>query len=222
MNDFQEQYLGGDRSGNGTANGRRPQSPARAPRELPHAIEAEQGVLGSMMIGGAAVIEECRAQLPDSDAFYHPSHQTIYNYLLAAQSVGMAVDLITFTQALRDGNELDQVGGHSLLTHLFAFVPSATNVGYYLGIVREKWILRTIIARCTETTRRAFEDQDDVDGLLNEHVGNVIEIGQLASPTESIRHISEFVPDAVKEIEATYYSRGKTIGLPSGFVDLDR
>lgn len=217
MNDFQAQYLGEER------NGSRHTTAAVLPaQELPHALGAEEGVLGSMMIGGAALIEECRAKLPDQEAFYHPAHRVIYGYLLAAQASGMAVDLITFTQALQDANELQQVGGAAYLTHLFAVVPTPINIGFYLGIVREKWILRTIIDRCTETTRRAYEEQDDVDGLLNDHVGNVIEIGQLASPTESVRHISEFVPAAVQEIEATYYSRGKTIGLPSGFVDLDR
>lgn len=217
MSTMREQYLGNGDGG----NVQRPTSPPME-RIIPNAMEAEEAVLGSMMIGGAVVVEEVRAKLPNAEAFLHPNHRVIFNYLLAAVKGGMAIDPLTFTQALRDGNELENVGGVSFITHLFTMVPTASNVGYYIATVREKWLLRTIIYRCTETIRRAYDKQDDVEGLLNDHVGNVIEIGQMASPVEAIRHIREFVPGAVQEIEATYHSRGRTIGLSSGFVDLDR
>src|SRR5260370_33858379 len=73
--------------------------------------------------------------------------------------------LITFTQVLRDRNLLDSVGGASLVTNLFTFVPTAANVQYYLEIVRDKYILREIISAATESARRAYEDKDDRHNL---------------------------------------------------------
>ena len=190
-------------------------------RAPPHSMDAEQGVLGSMLIDRQA-IEEAREKLADKEAFFITAHQTIFIYLCAALESGMPVDLITFTQALRDAGELDAVGGAQFVTSLFTFVPTAANIGYYIEIVREKWILRELIAQSTETVRRAFEEQDDVNGLLAESQSKIIEIGQLSSTAEALHHISEAVPEVVASIEATYHGRGKPLGISTGFVDLDR
>lgn len=191
-------------------------------RALPHGVEAEQGVLGSMLVGGFETIDEVRQRFPSSDAFYIPAHQTIYNYLLASRDAGIPTDLITFTQQLRDHHELDQVGGASFLTGLFTFVPTAANVLYYADIVRDKQMLRGMIMTATEAARRAYEEQEDVPALLEAFVGNAIELGNLTAKAETLRPIAEFVPGALQEIEATYRNRGKPIGLATGIFDLDR
>src|ERR1700737_2637719 len=136
-------------------------------RTLPHSVEAEQGVLGSMLISPREIIAECIEKI-NEQYFYVPAHQTIYTVLVDLWNVGQAVDLITFTQVLRDRNLLDTVGGAAFGTSLFTFVPMAANVGYYLEIVREKYILREIIAACTESVRRSYEEQDEVNELLDE------------------------------------------------------
>lgn len=201
-------------------------TPAQLP---PHNMEAEQGVLGSMLYG-PAVVEEMRAQLSD-EAFFHPAHAMIFGAICGLQQSGVAVDVITLTNALRDAGMLEQLAGEIhgesesgalFVTRLFTVVPNPANVGFYATIVREKWMLRRLIAANTESLRRCYEEQDDPSGLLAEHQANVIEIGQLTSTTEALRHVSEFVPAAVEEIKATYYNRGKPIGLESGIADLDR
>src|SRR5713226_10595941 len=124
-------------------------------RAPPHSVEAEQGVLGSMLISPRETIAECVEKI-NEEYFYVPAHQTIYNMLVDLWNAGQAIDLITFTQVLRDRNLLESVGGAAFVTSLFTFVPTAANVGYYLDIVRDKYILRSIIAAGTESVRRAY------------------------------------------------------------------
>lgn len=190
-------------------------------RDLPNSSEAELGVLSSMIIGGPQVIEDVKAKLT-GEAFYVPAHRICFDTMCSLQACGQPVDLITYTQQMRDEDLLDTVGGPAFVTSLWTFVPTAANVIYYLEIVREKWLLREMIANCTSTIRRAYDEQDDVNGLVNDHVSKAIELHQLGDWRESIRHVREFVVPAVEEIKATYHNRGKPIGLETGFVDLDR
>src|SRR6202171_4074420 len=96
-------------------------------RTLPHSIEAEQGVLGSMLISPREIIAECVEKI-NEEYFYVPAHQTIYVVLVELWNTGQGIDLITFTQVLRDRNLLETVGGASAVTSLFTFVPTAANV----------------------------------------------------------------------------------------------
>src|ERR1700739_393887 len=116
-------------------------------RTPPHSAEAEQGVLGSMLISPREIIAEAVEKI-NEEYFYVPAHQTIYTVLVELWNAGQGIDLITFTQVLRDRNVLETIGGASFVTSLFTFVPTAANVTYYLEIVREKYILRQIIAAC--------------------------------------------------------------------------
>src|ERR1700704_1952394 len=135
-----------------------PTSPTASSQDLhrtpPHSVEAEQGVLGSMLISPREAIAECVEKI-NEEYFYVPAHRTIYDVLVELWNAGQAIDLITFTQVLRDRNLLDSVGGAAFVTSLFTFVPTAANVNYYLEIIRDKYILRQIITRATESVRRA-------------------------------------------------------------------
>src|SRR6202158_1486092 len=144
-------------SGNGPGRGRPggnggrvfPSSPTGSAQYIhhapPHSVEAEQGVLGSMLISPRDAIAEVVEKI-NEEYFYVPAHQTIYSVLVDLWNAGQAIDLITFTQVLRDRNLLDAVGGAAFVTSLFTFVPTAANVGYYIDIVRDKYILRELIA----------------------------------------------------------------------------
>src|SRR6266704_1633967 len=147
-------------------------------RSPPHSVEAEQGVLGSMLISPRDIIAECVEKINEA-YFYIPAHQTIYTVLVELWNAGQGIDLITFTQVLRDRNVLDAVGGPAFVTSLFTFVPTAANITYYLDIVREKYLLRELIAAGTELVRRAHEEQDDPHVMLD----------QIESKVRSIRSI---------------------------------
>src|SRR6266496_1840385 len=146
-------------------------------RTPPHSVEAEQGVLGSMLISPRETIAECVEKI-NEEYFYVPAHRTIYNVLVDLWNTGQAIDLITFTQVLRDRHLLENVGGAAFVTSLFTFVPTAANVQYYLEIVRDKYILREIISAGTESVRRAYEEQDEVNNLLDEVEQRIFAVGE--------------------------------------------
>jgi replicative DNA helicase len=104
-------------------------------RTPPQSVEAEQGVLGSMLIAPQEAIPECVEKIKE-EYFYVPAHQTVFEVLVEQWNNGQAIDLITFTQTLRDKNVLETIGGASFVTSLFTFVPTAANLDYYLEIVR--------------------------------------------------------------------------------------
>ena len=173
-----------------------------------------------MLISPREIIAECVEKISE-EYFYVPAHQTIYSVLVELWNGGQGIDLITFTQVLRDRNTLDAVGGASFVTSLFTFVPTAANVTYYLEIVREKYILRQIIAAATESVRRAYEEQDEVNALLDEVEQKIFAVGEDrfkgAMPT-----MKEQVMDAIEAIEKLYENRGAITGVSTGFTLLDQ
>jgi replicative DNA helicase len=189
-------------------------------RTLPHSIEAEQGVLGSMLISPREIIAECVEKI-NEEYFYVPAHQTVYVVLVELWNAGQGIDLITFTQVLRDRNVLETVGGAAFITSLFTFVPTAANVTYYLEIVRDKYILRQIIAACTESVRRSFEEQDEVNNLLDEVEQKIFSVGEDRFKGHVLT-MKDQVMEAIEAIEQLYERRGGITGISTGFAELDR
>ena len=183
-------------------------------------MEAEQGVLGSMLISPRDTIAEAVERI-NEEYFYVPAHQTIYNVLVDLWNAGQAIDLITFTQVLRDRNVLETVGGASFVTSLFTFVPTAANVAYYLEIVRDKYILRQIIAACTESVRRSYEEQDEVNNLLDEVEQKIFAVGEDRFKGKMLS-MKDQVMEAIESIEKLYERKGGITGISTGFVEFDR
>src|SRR6266581_826674 len=189
-------------------------------RAPPHSVEAEQGVLGSMLISPRETIAECVEKI-NEEYFYVPAHQTIYNVLVDLWNAGQAIDLITFTQVLRDRNLLDAVGGAAFVTSLFTFVPTAANVQYYLEIVRDKYILREIISAATESVRRAYEEQDEVDSLLDEVEQRIFAVGEDRFKGQMLS-MKEQVMSTLESIEKLFENKGAITGVSTGFRDFDK
>src|SRR6058998_359625 len=189
-------------------------------RAPPHSVDAEQGVLGSMLISPRETIAECVEKI-NEDYFYVPAHQTIYSVLVDLWNTGQAIDLITFTQVLRDRHLLDSVGGAAFVTSLFTFVPTAANVQYYLEIVRDKYILREIIAAATESVRRAYEEQDEVNNLLDEVEQRIFAVGEDRFKGQMLS-MKDQVMEAIESIEKLYERKGGITGISTGFVEFDR
>jgi len=189
-------------------------------RTPPHSVEAEQGVLGSMLISPRETIAECVEKITE-EYFYVPAHRTIYNVLVDLWNAGQAIDLITFTQVLRDRSLLESVGGAAFVTSLFTFVPTAANVGYYIDIVRDKYILREIIATATESVRRAYEEQDEVNNLLDEVEQRIFAVGEDRFKGEMLS-MKEQVMSTLESIEKLFENKGAITGVSTGFRDLDK
>jgi replicative DNA helicase len=116
---------------------------------------------------------------------------------------------------------LETVGGPALVTSLFTFVPTAANVGYYLEIVRDKYILRSIIAASTESVRRAYEEQDEVNNLLDEVEQRIFAVGEDRFKGQMLS-MKDQVMGAIESIERLYENHGGITGISTGFTELDR
>src|SRR5215475_1998852 len=193
-------------------------------RTPPHSIEAEQGCLGSMLVSPREAIAECVAKL-SADHFYVPAHATVYRVMVELWDAGKAIDLITFTQVLRDKNMLEGIGGPGIVTNLFTFVPTAANVDYYIEIVRDKFICREIIAKCTELVRQAYEEQDEVNLLLDRVQADITALA-LRTGSDNIKHIRDLMVDVMERMEHAYAHQDNKAeaagGLSTGFGGLDR
>jgi replicative DNA helicase len=190
------------------------------PRALPNSLDAEQGLLGSMLISPQDVIGESVQQI-SARYFYLPAHGTIYEILVELWNEQKAIDFITLTQILRDRKLLDAIGGPAVVTHLFTFTPTAANASYYLEILREKYILREIISACTLCASRAYEDQGEVNTLLDDVERRVLAINENRFKAQIVP-MKDLVMEAIETIETLYERRGALTGLPTGFKDLDR
>lgn len=189
----------------------------------PFSSDAEQGVLGSMIMSPRETVPECMDRL-SVDHFFMPHHQTVFAVLGELYQARKAIDLITFTQELRDRHLLDSVGGAAWVTSLFTFVPTAANVEYYIAIVREKFIARQIIAKCTELVRVAYDEQTEIGDALEQTQAALIQIIMESERPDVFRHVHEGVEEAIEQLKHAYGNRGEEAvnGLATGIIDLDR
>lgn len=128
-------------------------------------MDAEKGVLGSVLIAPKCMYElESRVGI---EFFHYPPHQTIFRALKEMHSDNSPIDLISLTQYLEDQHTLDSVGGAAYITELFTFVPTASNISYYLDILCEKYRMREILQTCTDAEKKAANPNADSTGLLD-------------------------------------------------------
>jgi len=188
----------------------------------PHSLEGEQGVLGCVLLSPNECLGECLEKLKDGkDVFYDLRHQTIFETLVTMFDTREAIDVITLQQRLKDKQLLDQVGGIAYLSQLQDAVPSAANLSYYLDIVREKFLLRKMIATCTDVVGRVYDYEGEVDALLDEVERDVLRISESRVQGAAVT-TKELVGKAIATIENYFSRKGTLNGLATGFPDLDR
>lgn len=184
----------------------------------PHSPEAEQGVLGSIMLDARYAMPFVESKLQHSDAFYDLRHQTIYESLQLL-SCTSAVDVVLLIQNLKDRQLLEQVGGAAYVANLPETVPSAYNVEYYLEIVLEKLMLRRMIQTCTNAVCRAYEHKGNAIDLIEQFERDALAVR--ISKQSAIRPMKAIMGDAIADIEAAHKNGGKIMGLSTGLTDLD-
>src|SRR5713101_2084112 len=135
-------------------------------RVPPQNIEAEQSVLGAILLDNDAINQTI--EILTAEDFYRESHREIFRSMVALDDRSQPVDAITLTEALRTKGALEMVGGPGYIAELAATVPTAANVAHYARIVREKAVLRSLASATTEIASNAYEAPGDVDGFLDE------------------------------------------------------
>jgi replicative DNA helicase len=201
---------------------RSPQS-AIVDRLPPHAPDMERGVLGCVLLSPNECMGECLEKIrgDGKDVFYDLRHQTIFETLVEMYDQREAIDVITLQQRLKDRQLLEQVGGLAYLAQLQDAVPSAANLGYYLDIVREKFLLRKMIHTCTDVVGRVYDYEGEVDALMDEVERDVLRISE-ARVQGAVLSTKELVGKAIGTIENYFSRQGVLNGLATGFTDLDR
>ena len=184
----------------------------------PQNIEAEQSVLGGILIENGAIHKVMEVLIPDD--FYREAHQRIYNSLLDLSERDEPADLITLTNELRKKDQLDSIGGASYVASLIDTIPTAANIGYYARIVKEKSILRKLIEAATDIVTQGYEDREDVEGLLDEAERAIFQIAE-NRVRPSFYPIREIVKSSFKTLEKLYEKKELVTGIPSGFKNLD-
>jgi replicative DNA helicase len=190
------------------------------PRSLPFSEDGEKGVLCSLLLSPRDVADICVLHLR-SDAFYIPAHEIIYSLVLEFGDKRKPVDFISLKQALKDRNQLEETGGPEYLSDLYNFVPTAANAAYYIDIVREKYILRRLISACTKLSTQCYDQQGEIEPLLDQAEKEIFAITGEHVKTEIVP-TKDLVMEAIEQIEKLYENRGSVTGLPTGFVELDR
>ena len=193
---------------------------AAAHRPLPQNLDAEKGLLGSILLSPRDVLNDCAEQISE-ESFYSPAHGTIYRILVEMWSANVQIDVITLTNRLRDLNLLDTVGGPGAVTELFGYVPTAANAPHYLEIVLEKSLLRRMITACTTATTRCYEEQGEVPQLLDEVEREIFTIGETRF-RKTAPDMRDEVFAALENIEKIYQQRGRISGLATGFNIFDQ
>ncbi len=185
----------------------------------PQAVPLEEAVLGALMLDREAL--PLVMDILRSESFYTEPHQLIYQAIIRLFERSNPVDLLTVTEELKKGGELDKVGGGYYLVELTHRVASAANIEYHARIIAQKHIQRELIRVSTTTIKDAYEDTTDVFTLLDEAEKGLFSITQnnLSRSYESMGTLSSRV---LKQIEELSEKPDGLTGVPSGFTDLDR
>lgn len=184
----------------------------------PQNLEAEQSVLGAILLDNSALNKVLEIIGPQ--AFYKDAHKHIFSAILDLSEQNEAIDLITLTDHLKSRNELDRIGGASYLSTLVNCVPTAANVRQHSKIIHEKALLRGLIDIATEIITQGYEDSGQVEDLLDQAESRIFGISE-RKIRPSFVPLKEIVKGSFETIERLYERKERVTGVPSGLKDLD-
>jgi replicative DNA helicase len=186
----------------------------------PQSLEAEQSVLGGLMLDREALDEV--ADLIEVNDFYKPSHQIIYQTIVDLHHKSQPVDLVTVLNALQSKNHIEQIGGPETLLQLLENVVSAANISSHAKIIREKSMLRKLIATSTTFIERAYSSEfTNVDTLLDMAESEILKVGE-NKMNNGLTGSIDIVKTSIEKIEDLYRRKQDVTGVPTGFTDLDK
>lgn len=184
----------------------------------PNNLEAEQAVLGALLIDHEAI--NTASQLVKSDFFYDDNNRTIFECMLTLYEDRKPIDLLTLTNILKKKKRYEQVGGASYLTSLANSVPTAANIEHYAQMLKETYIRRSLIKIAGDMANRSFLEESSTDELLD-----VTEQAVFGLSQETIRqgffHIREALTESFDKLDELHKKQSRYRGIETGFVDLD-
>ena len=188
------------------------------PRMMPHNLEAEQSLLGCVLIDSNTATSILSELKPED--FYMDSHKKIFAAMITIYSGGTPVDFVTVTDELLKVNMLDSVGGIDYVTTLTNIVPSSANFMHYVNIVKRDSILRQLISACASITELAYDNPEKQD-VLQFAEKQIFDISKKGDKT-TLEHIGPSLTQVLEKFEVIQKDRGSLKGIPTGFHALDR
>lgn len=187
-------------------------------RILPHSIEAEQSVIGSMLMGRDAILTA--SEILTGEDFYQQQYGVIFDAIVELHNEGKPVDLITLQNRLREKDVPPEISSMEFARDLLSAVPTSANVKYYATIVSEKALLRRLIKLNEEISNECYLAKEKVDVILEHTEKKMFDLLQKRSTSDYVP-IRQIVMNALERIEQASKTKGRITGIPSGFTDLD-
>ncbi len=187
-------------------------------KNIPSNLEAEQSVLGAMIISKYAL--QKAVDILTKDSFYSEANATIFSCLSYMLEKKIPIDSTTLTTELKNMNKLNEVGGIERLTELMEYVPTAANVDYYIKLVEESALLRRLIDVSTDITTSAYNSETDINETLDNAERKILSVVKNRRATE-FRHIKDVLVEAEANLEKLAKTKGDVTGVPTGWHDID-
>jgi len=191
---------------------------ANQAKVLPHDLDAEKSVLGSLLIDSEAIVRVAEVLSPDG--FYHPAHKQIYAAMEALYEKRQPIDAVTLTNQLKKMKQLTEVGGASAIAELTTLVSTSANVVHYANLVFETYIKRRLISTSGELSELAFDDSKEVEDIIDSAEQKVFALSQ-SHIKKAFTPIKETLAESFERLDELQRSGGDLRGLPTGFADLD-
>jgi replicative DNA helicase len=188
-------------------------------RVPPYNMEAEQSVLGAMLMDRNAI--GAVTEILSGDEFYRESHKLLFDAIMELYDKDEPVDIVTLVELLRSKGHLEAVGGLSYISDLVRSVPTTSNAKYYAKIVDEKATLRRLILASNEIMEACYEQKEEVEDILSLAEKNIFDISQKKNH-QDFEHLGPIITRSFEDFEKLYKNKGELTGIPSGFTDLDR
>lgn len=184
----------------------------------PQNIEAEQSVLGAILLENAALSSVIEILAPED--FYKSSHKKIFLAMRELYEKNEPIDLITLTEQMSRKEQLEEVGGASYLSSIVNQVPTSANVRYHSKIVKEKALLRGLITTATEIVSMGYDEGVEVNELLDRAETKIFSLSEKMVKSSYV-HVKEVLKDTIELVDKLYNKKELITGLPTGFQDLD-
>ncbi len=200
-----------------------PLDTSKLERIPPYNIEAEESLLGAMLISREAISETVEIIIPNS--FYRKTNQAIYDGIVELYTKGEPVDPITLADHLEKKGRLEEVGGKTFIHSLISNIPLASNATYYAQIVNHNYILRRLIYAATEIATMGYEVPDNLSEAIDKAQQLIFSVYQdFNKGTDSARiaPMKEILSEVYEQVEHLYEKKSDVIGIPTGFIDLDK
>lgn len=188
-------------------------------RQPPRNLEAEQAVLGSLIIDPESYLRV--AEFLRADDFYRESHATVYNAITSLAERNLPSDFVTLCDELARLGVLEGVGGAAYVTALVNSVPTSTHIEYYARIVERTATLRRLIAAGGQIAALGYQETDDIERTLDEAEQIIFRVSQRRVGSDFVP-LKALIGDYLDKIDYLHENRGKVAGVPTGFIDLDK